>query len=121
MSDTKTPAPLPPLVSEEQVDAKFNFMCYPHGDIAAKMGKSLRDIYETSRKEDAAKIAHLESLNEQKYNEGFTEASRIHGVQIARLDGLVQELVDDLSRAYCIDKPSLDLAKSLGIEPKTTT
>ena len=24
MSDTKTPAPLPPLVSEEQVDAKFN-------------------------------------------------------------------------------------------------
>jgi hypothetical protein len=132
MSDTKTPAPLPPLVSDEQVDTKFNFMCYPHGDIAAKMGKGLRDIYEADREESAAKIAHLGSLNEQKYNEGFTEASRIHGVQIARLEGLVQALVNDMQdfvdkvdrgeakskRSYAAFKHRIEVAKSqLNIEP----
>lgn len=37
-----------------------------------------------------AKIAHLQSLNELKYNEGFTEASRIAGAKIKSLEGLVQ-------------------------------
>ena len=36
----------------------------------------------------------------------------------AKTREVVQALVDDLSRAYCIDKPSLALAKSqLNIEP----
>lgn len=86
--------PLPPLVSDEQMEASYNLGC-DEGYVYTLERSMLRDIYEASRKEDAAKIA--------------------------RLEGVVQELVDDLSRAYCIDKPSLDLAKSLGIEPKTTT
>ena len=57
---------------------------------------------------------------DNELNEAKLQARELEA-KIARLDGLVQELVDDLSRAYCIDKPSLDLAKSLGIEPKTTT
>jgi ABC-type microcin C transport system permease subunit YejB len=80
--------PLPPLVSDQRI----------------------RDI-------ETGKFAS-ERMYEMNYRQGMHDMRDIYEADRQKTREVVQELVDDLSRAYCIDKPSLDLAKLiLNIEP----
>ena len=80
MSHTKTPAPLPPLVTDALIAMGFDA-----DSPRALTPYAVKAIYEADR---------------------------------AKTREVVQALVDDLSRAYCIDKPSLSQAKLiLNIEP----
>lgn len=48
-----------PLLSDEQIATKCNFMCYPHESIAVRLCTSLRDMYEAARAKDAELIQRL--------------------------------------------------------------
>ena len=48
MSHTNTPAPLPPLVSDEQMEASYNLGC-DEGYVYTLERSMLRDIYEADR------------------------------------------------------------------------
>ena len=48
-----------PLLSNEQIATKCNFMCYPHESIAVRLCTSLMDMYEAARAKDAELIQLL--------------------------------------------------------------